>query len=274
MKLNKTMILCIAMACVLAFGGVAFAKNRVEVKVTSEPVPELSPCSKAGGFSLEWDASSVIEVGDVITLDLDYINPSIVTLCNTIDIYIAKSRTGNVLNGWVAGDGPTDIAGPWTAANSGTVAAYDADTNPIYFVDDSDTPDYDIQIIGADNVAVSAGLYFHIYGSQGSRRITIEVLGDVGDPAFDADDQDNARIIVGGFDRTANGGNNTAEAEDKFVLQFFDQRVDTAADGNPSALKVYTTGSGSIYHDDDGVIGGSLTLDEAIILENTLCINI
>lgn len=247
MKLNKTLVVCIAMACVLALGGVAFAKNRVEVKVTSEPVPENSTCSKAGGFSLEWDSESVIEVGDQITLDLDYITPSLVTLCNSIDIYIAKSRTGNTLNGWLTTD---RVA----------VMGYDADTNPIYFQDDTDNNDQDLQILAADTGETN-GIYFHVYGSAGSRRVTIDVMGDAGTT-------DSARIIVGG------NGDNVSEDGDTFVLQFFDQKVDVTADGNASPLKVYTSGAGSIYHDDDGVIGGSMTLDEAIILENTFCINV
>jgi hypothetical protein len=254
MKLNKTMIVCIAMACVLAFGGVAFAKNRVEVKVTTEPVPELSSCSKAGGFSLEWDSESVIRVGDIITLDLDYINPSTVTLCNDIDIYIAKGMTSaTALAGWINGD--EDATAPGTTDILGT---YDADTNPIYYVDDSTNSDGDLDIVDADTGA-NEGIYFHIYGTEGSRRITIEVVGDEGSTVAN-----NAQLVVGDED------------EDKFVLQFFDQRVDQNAAGNPtSSLKVYNDGDGSIFHDDNETMGnGTFAFDEAIILENTFCIDV
>lgn len=66
MRLQK-LVLFVAALMFLATS--AYATNRVEVKVTSEPIKEDSTCDKAGGFSLEFDTGSAIVPNDLITMD-------------------------------------------------------------------------------------------------------------------------------------------------------------------------------------------------------------
>jgi len=176
MKLNRTFVVLMAIACVFALAGTAFAANRVEVKVTSEPLPEGTTCSKGGGFSLEFDTNTQITVGDIITIDLDYItSTNNAKLCKDIDLEI--SLGGN--------------AQGWTAA---AINANGSD-GPIYYIDD-----------GADNDLNAGGnsVYFRVTGTAGTQRITISVMGNAGD-AITVGDEEADRLVLQFLNQNING---------------------------------------------------------------------
>ena len=82
--MKRKLIGLLALISVTLFAGSVFAAQQVEVKVTSEPIAEAATCEKAGGYTMEFDAGTVIADGDQFTIDL----PLNVTLCNDIDIMI------------------------------------------------------------------------------------------------------------------------------------------------------------------------------------------
>lgn len=176
MKLNKTFVAIMAIACVFALTGVAFANNRIEVKVTSEPLPEGTTCSKGGGFSLEFDTNTQITVGDQITIDLDYISSANnAKLCKDIDLEISLGGS----------------AGGWTAA---AILGNNSD-GPVYYIDD--TNDVDL-LTGANSV------YFRLAGTAGSQRITLNVMGTAGDFITVGNDEAD-RLVINFLDQKTNG---------------------------------------------------------------------
>jgi hypothetical protein len=136
---KKTLLL--ALIAVFALTGMAFAENRVEVKVTSEPIQYHATCDKAGGFTLEFDSDTTLAAGDQITIDVDFG----VTLCRLIDLEISPNGSGTR---WVTGNIP--------ATSSPVIDA------------------------GAGATSTGAGVYFRLFGLPGSQRITLSVLGEVG----------------------------------------------------------------------------------------------
>lgn len=149
---KKVLALITAIFAVFAFTGVAMAANRVEVKVTSEPIGFGATCDKAGGFSLEFDSGTVITAGDQITIDLDFKSPSVfAAICKDIDLEISAGGSG----------------GEFTDANVDPVGANP--TSPIYY-DNSDTAD-DLSDDGGN------GIYFRVKGAKDGQRITVDVLG-------------------------------------------------------------------------------------------------
>nr|WP_320051359.1 hypothetical protein [uncultured Desulfuromonas sp.] len=144
------MIGLLALMATLA-AGTAFAANRVEVKVTSEPIAQYATCEKAGGYTMEWDSGSLITDGDQITVDL----PLNVTLCNDIDIMIPWTDAAGGVPGVGVGDSdgvPVD-----------TAAAYSAGTNGAALV------------VSAANDEAEDGVYFWVSGDAGTQRVTINV---------------------------------------------------------------------------------------------------
>jgi hypothetical protein len=177
MKLNRTLVVLTAIACALMMAGVAFADNRVEVKVTSEPLPEGTTCSKGGGFSLEFDKDTQLLVGDQITIDLDYISSTNnAQLCRSIDIEIS-------MGGFETG---------WTAA---AIMANDS-SGPVYYKDDSSAPDGDLVVAGT--------VYFRVWGNQGGQRITLDVLGTVGGSITVGNETDDT-LVLNFLDQKVNG---------------------------------------------------------------------
>jgi len=152
MKLNKILVCFIAIAAIFCFAGTALATDRVEVKVTSEPIGFHALCDKAGGFSLSFDTDTELMAGDVITVDMPVI-PSIpeqVTLCKSFDIDISPSGAGSFWTalGGLPGAGDTLIS---TGGN------------------------LDISL------GVSAGIWFRVQGVADQSRVTVSVMGAPGD---------------------------------------------------------------------------------------------
>lgn len=136
--------------------GSAFAANRVEVKVTSEPIQSRSVCDKVGGFSLEFDNGTELRDGDRITIDTDYVTATNLTsLCRSVDMMIAPDGTGGLT--------PADTDNAWDVANTEIPAAGIA--SPVNYV-------------AAAPVAALGGVNFHVYGSQGGQRIAVDVIGE------------------------------------------------------------------------------------------------
>jgi hypothetical protein len=159
MKLNKKFVVLMAVICALTLAGEAFALNRVEVKVESQGLPEGTTCSKAGGFSFEWDSGSVITVGDTVNIDLEYVDAAnLMTLCRNIDIILAMNNTPT---GWING-------------SEGTIPTTSTGT-AIYQIQNT---------VGVNAFAIANaptnGIYFHIYGVAGTNHLTMVVMGDVG----------------------------------------------------------------------------------------------
>lgn len=106
MRLQK-LVLFVAALMFLATS--AYAQNRVEVKVTSEPIKEDSTCDKAGGFTLQFDPGTTIATGDTITMDTT-LNT---VLCKNIDLYLVNGDTSATAGSmqWAnATGGPIDNA--------------------------------------------------------------------------------------------------------------------------------------------------------------------
>jgi len=82
--MRRKVVSLLTMLMVLMFATSVFAANRVEVKVTSQPVALHGTGEKAGGYTLEFDAGTTIESGDQITIDL----PLSVALSRDIELYI------------------------------------------------------------------------------------------------------------------------------------------------------------------------------------------
>jgi len=139
---KKTLIL--ALIAVFAVAGMAFAENRVEVKVTSEPIQYHAECEKAGGFTLEFDEGTEIMEGDIITIDLDYG----AKICKTVDIEISAGGAGT----------------EWTAANIPATGAP--------FIDPNDSA-----------ITIGGGIFIRLFGAAGSARLTLTVMSNVDEVA-------------------------------------------------------------------------------------------
>lgn len=135
--MKKTLLL--VLVAVFALTGMAFAENRVEVKVTSEPIQFHAQCDKAGGFSLEFDRETQLLHGDVITIDVDFG----VTLCRDIDLEISPAGSGSTWDGTPA---IPSADGPFIAPNGPATVEGD-------------------------------GAYFRLQGNSGTQRITLTVVG-------------------------------------------------------------------------------------------------
>jgi hypothetical protein len=179
MKQNKLFIIIAAMVALLFCAGQAFAADRVEVKVVSEPIAYHAACDKGGGFSLEWDSGSTLADGDVITIDLPT-NPATgerVTLCNSFDIEISPAGVNSFFNGAAPG-------------NIQTAAAP--------FIDPT----------GASTVAAGNGIFFRIVGVAGAQRVTVYILGDptgVGGDILQVGAAPNDKVILYFMDQRING---------------------------------------------------------------------
>lgn len=137
-----------AMLSTIMIAGVALAENRVETKVTSEPIQSRTTCDKAGGFSLEFDTDTEILQGDKITIDLDYVTPAnFAALCRNIDFMIAPAADSDLDDGTFTG---------WDATTPVTDSAVTSTVVP---------------------VAVEAGVVFHVTGNASTQRITVDVIG-------------------------------------------------------------------------------------------------
>lgn len=115
-----------AMLTTLFLAGNVLSADRVEVKVTSEPIGSGSSCDKAGGFSLEFDSTTTLLDGDQITIDVDYTNATnYVSLCRDIDIVIAPGADANLTSqedgGGAAGIGFMDANIPAVGVDSPVV---------------------------------------------------------------------------------------------------------------------------------------------------------
>jgi hypothetical protein len=186
------------MIAVFAFAGMAFAENRVEVKVTSEPIQFHSLCDKGGGFSLEFDSDSELADGDQITIDLAFG----VTLCRGIDLEIS-----------FGGDG-----GFWNNTN----------------VPASDSP---VSYVSTGPITGGDGVFFRLFGVDGTQRITLSVMGD---------SSDDGLTVPAGID-------------DKLIIEFLTQKTNAE----------YVTDGIYVAADGDGVYD-----DMAMVEDNTLCINV
>ena len=158
MKLNKALVFFIAIATVFCFAGTALAANRVEVKVTSEPICYHAPCDKVGSWSLEWDTATVLTDGDKITIDMPG-NPATgeqVTICNSFDIEISPSGAGSFWNGALAFGGNIPIAN-------------------CPFVDEQQS----------SKIVAGSGIKFRVTGAAGESRVTLYIIGEVGGDALE-----------------------------------------------------------------------------------------
>jgi len=165
---RRGLVVAIGVALVVGLVGLAVAANRVEVKVTSEPIGYHSPCDKGGSFSFEFDPGTVVQEGDQITIDLPYG----VTLCKDVDLYVLQG-SGNWY--WENGEIPDDSQ----------------DESPLTYK--SSPP------------VVDGGIYFHVYGSAGSQRLTIDVIGENPGDSISVNGTDpDARLVLYILDQRTN----------------------------------------------------------------------
>ena len=141
MKRRKLALAVMALCCIfmMALVSPVLAENKVEVKVTSEPIPLHSPCDKAGGYSIEFDTRTYIANGQQITIDL----PPNVFLCKTIDLGIFLD------------DG---LGIPITNIN--TRSCYQIQDDPLI----------------APGAVVTGEVWFMVKGEDRSQRVTIDVV--------------------------------------------------------------------------------------------------
>jgi len=217
MKMKKYLLTIATVVSVFALVGAAFAANTATLNVTSEPIRADATCDKAGGFTVTFDKDTTLTHGDQITLDLTYG----VTLCRNIDIVLATAGTATLS---ALGVGDAGIG--WLSGQINTSA-------PVYVVEDAGS-------VTGPATDDGNGVYFHIYGSTGSQRITIDVIGAGSTTGF---------LKVG------------PDPGDMLKMSFLTQ------DTNTSAAWVVP----GIWTDIDG--DGTYD-DEAQIVHNTLCIDV
>lgn len=203
----KRKSLLLAVLSIFVMVGMAGAANLALIKVTSEPIRQFALSDKAGGLTFEWDAGTTLVSGDIITGDL----PLNVTIAREIDLEVSDGGS----------------ATPFTAAN---IVGADSTFCPLTIVRDG--------VAGNnDEATVGAGIYFRVFGAVGSQRVTIQVLGAVGDSVTPGNDPN-----------------------DKIILTILDQKTNTT----------HWTNDG-IWIDDNA----DDTYDvEAPLADNTLCINV
>ncbi|MBI5557276.1 MAG: hypothetical protein HY885_06525 [Deltaproteobacteria bacterium] len=186
----------------LVLSGAALAVNRVEVKVTSEPIASGASCDKAGGFSLEFDTSTALLDGDQITIDTDFVNATNFTaLCRDIDLVIAPGSGANITS---QADGGNSTNAGWT---NGSTPDELVDSPVVYS--------------GTAPTDVEEGIIFHVVGNSGSQRITVDVVGI--DTTTGADGR--AVNAVAGSLIVGPGVN------DKIIVRFLDQDVNFTTGG-------------------------------------------
>lgn len=268
-------------ACVFALAGVAFASNRVEVKVTSEPIQQYSPCDKAGGFSLQFDQNTQLVSGDQITIDL----PLNVSLCKAIDLVIAPgpvrydaavaAAAPAANTGWIGTgfSGLTSIPG-----TPSPVAGFPYALTDIIPIDDAgDAPAYRSHI-NAIQTGSANGLIFRVLGSVGSQRVTVYVLGVSGDGTAN---QTNFFTVAP--DDAANGAST-------FTIRFLDQWTIPAAATVTGGIVTPTTAPDDpaeaaynfdypglwvdVLTDTEATANQKTYLKSASLGDNTFCINV
>ncbi|GBC60203.1 hypothetical protein DENIS_1154 [Desulfonema ishimotonii] len=224
MRQNKLIAVMSTVFAICLMATSAWAIDRVEVKVTSEPIPRVVQCSKAGGFSLEFDSQTTLEPGDVIKIDLpNYFNGDQVTLCKNIDFVVSQG----------AGAAYDTTTATWNLNGTGWAAVplqVAGQENP--FVYPATT---------AANAAPNAtgnSIIFHVKGSNGGDRITITVIGAAGDTLQVGTDGD-AKLILKLFDLKDNDGDvDTPAFSNPGIWEDADGDgvYDEALDGNDNAL--------------------------------------
>jgi len=242
MKFNRTFVVIMAVFCALILAGEVFAADRIEVKVNSEPIIDNTTCGKAGGMSFEWDSGSVITVGDRIKIDLDLFGTvngvtHQVTLCRDIDLVFAEDNPANAAFGWDPGDAPGMVD----------------DSRVVYFIEETTGVNVNNAIV---NAAPVDGIFFHLWGDAGNRRLWLDVEGDPG-----------AQIQVGN------------DPGDKFVIRFLDQDIDTFIfHDEDTGLQAGVQQDVWIPSDDDDptepMNGPFANITANQVVYNTYCINI
>ena len=176
MKRKTTFFMFALIVSVVAMAGVAFAAERVEVKVTSEPIGYHALCDKAGGWSLEWDTATVLTDGDIITIDMPT-NPAtgeVVTICKSFDIEISPSGAGSF----------------WTGAlPAGNIPVADCP-----FVDEQ----------GSSTITAGTGIIFRIVGTAGENRVTLYIIGESGGDALEIGRLLEDNLILSFLDQALN----------------------------------------------------------------------
>lgn len=188
MNLRKTIAILSAFVLVFSIAGIAMAENTVNVDVNSEPIPQGTACSKAGGLSFSFDEGTVLQVGDVITLDTDYNS----TLCRSFDFIVSPAgdivldAAGNYVSGtlWTSAN-TMDVNGPFTQTLSTSATPVADATNTIRENPAIAAP--------ANGVGAAPGIVFRVVGTAKTQRVTIYVLGNI---AIDY----GADTVLGGTD--------------------------------------------------------------------------
>ena len=221
MNFKKSFIFAATVAAVLSFAGMVFAANTATITVTSEPIMKGATCDKAGGFTITFDKNTVLTDGDQITFDLDLG----ATLCRDIDMVIMDDDGG----------GDVDLQDPYDGAvgyDVGWIPAGAVPGGPVVLTDAG----------GAVSSSTLGGVYFHIYGNEGSARVTLDVIGNLLTSSF----------TVG------------ADDEDNLAISFLVQETNTG----------YANDGVFIDDNDDNDADTSIYDEAATIADNTLCIDV
>jgi hypothetical protein len=216
LKMKKRLSLVIAVFALFAMTAVSFAANTANINVTSEPIRQAATCDKAGGFAISFDHLTTFKGGDQITFDLDFG----VTLCRAIDLEVGIDTN-------IAGPDASNFTGSFLLPALGSASP-----------------------LTGTGLLTSAnrGILFKIIGTNGSQRVTINLMSDVnGDGTLESDD--TAELTFTGTQST-----------DDIELSFLDQA--TYAPG-PGAAGIFAPNAIGIYD-----------LNDATVAQNTLCIDV
>ena len=231
--MKKLSIIMIALMAVVMFTAPSFAKNTVQMTLTS-PTIYKEGCEKIGSTTYSFQEASVINVGDWWYMDL----PENVTICKNYNYVIAGRDIANPTVTLVTGSLPS-IYQNVTFAGGGIAVG---DT-----IEAGDTIVGPLSVTGTNGVDRAVGnMAFLVKGTSGSRRITIYAL-------------------------TPGGTASTLTVDDETQLHFnlFDgqeHEVETA-DPDSSVILLPGTGANAL------VYSTPITAGTFPAVENTLCAN-
>lgn len=243
--MKKLFTIMLAVMMVVGMTTAAMAAFQVEVKTNSEGITAAAgACEKAGNITFIFDAGTVIQDGDWWTADL----PLGVTLCRSIDFVVLGSALGG---GIVPGPGGFPVGATAVLADGTTL------DNDVWAIKDL----AGIALTNANVTVAGSAMFFRVFGSSGSSRLTIE--------AYDSDD-----LGVGGIALAANSDGTstfTVGVDGEFQLKLFDSEPHDGT--GPSGLVLAANDT-----DGDGTYNEALLAGDALQAvndwDNSYCISV
>ena len=256
--MKKIFVAFTAMVAMVAFSAPAFAKNQVQVTLTS-PTIYKAGTEKAGSVTFSFDEGSEITAGDWWYMDL----PNNVTLGKSIDYVIGAPNDGDVPTVNISAGREKTVIANAAVVNSvlptgvaGTQSVNNMSTGPLQISTADANADKDDLALWA----TTGNMAFQVVGASGERRVAIYALtpdATASKLTLSAGFKLNFKILDGAaYSKTSANATETVILLDK--------------DGDDIYGEVDYSGTA------DEVIGGDNTANATTGLpyvENTLCIN-